>query len=345
MAQTQRFTRISGFAGHQPDVVRTTEETVPLGRLPRKLDFKRITRIEEHREVGPGEGSLEMGLGAARKALARAGVDPADIGLVISGSVSQLDADLSNQIEPCYASTYAGELGLEHARTFDVINACSGMMTGLLIADAQIKAGTIDHALIISGEYVSAVIGEALRLNLWFNLRAIPSLTVGDGGAAYVISVSDTPEVEILEPMTFAQFDGHCIGGAAKGRAGPMMRTRGKELQDAVLEMLPAYLERGMRCSRLQWSELDHLISHQTTPRAVEKGSKVAREAMGDTGTMHRLATCGNTASTSHGIVLENLMADRQLKSGETAYLMSFGSGLVFIGVGFRLPQGVEAWS
>ena len=335
-------TEISGFACYLPPNVKTSEETVPLGTLPRGIDFKRLTRIESHHEVLEGQGSLELAVEAAKQAIARSGVNKEDIDLVISCSVTKMSFEFENLIEPCLASHISAALNL-NAKTFDVGNACLGMVTGLMIADQRIKTGKIRHALIVAGEFLTGALYEALGKNLLFNQKSIASLTIGDAGAAYVISSCDEDRMEFFEPITLAQHSQLCIGDAAIGRPGPSMRTSGKKLQNAALENLGAYFKRGL-ADRAAWDAHDHIISHQTTPRAVEKGAAIAAETWGQADAVRSISHTGNTASTSHAAVLETLLENGELGSNQQVYLMAFGSGLSFMGLSFSLPQGVEDW-
>ena len=335
-------TEISGFACYLPPNVKTSEETVPLGTLPRGIDFKRLTRIESHHEVLEGQGSLELAVEAAEQAIARSGVNKADIDLVISCSVTKMSFEFENLIEPCLASHIGAALGLK-AQTFDVANACLGMVTGLMIADRRIKAGKIRNALVVSGEYLTGAMYEALSKNLLFNPKSIASLTIGDAGAAYVISSCDEERTKFFEPITLAQHSQLCIGDAAVGRPGPAMRTAGKKLQTAALENLGPYFQRGLS-GKKEWDSHHHIISHQTTPRAVEKGARLAAKLWGQSDAVRSVSHTGNTASTSHAAVLESLHEDGELAAGQRVYLMAFGSGLSFMGVSFYLPEGVEEW-
>jgi len=335
-------TEISGFACYLPPNVKTSDDTVPNGTLPRGIDFKRLTRIESHHEVLEGQGSLELAVEASKQAIERAGVPMEEIDLIISCSVTKMSFDFENLIEPCLASHIGAALGL-NAQTFDVANACLGMVTGLMIADRRIKSGKIRHALVVSGEFLTGALYEALRKNLLFNQTSIASLTIGDAGAAYVISPCDEERTQFHEPITLAQHSQLCIGDAAIGRPGPAMRTHGKKLQSAALENLGAYLKRGLK-SQDAWDSHHHVISHQTTPRAVEKGAAIAAKIWGHSDAVRSISHTGNTASTSHAAVLETLLEDGELASNQRVYLMAFGSGLSFMGLSFYLPEGVEEW-
>ena len=333
-------TQISGFACYLPPNVKRSEDTVPLGTIPRGIDFKRLTKIETHHEVLDGQGSLELAVQAANKAIARSGVSKDEIDLVVSCSVTKLNAELQNLIEPCLASHISRALGID-AQNFDVANACSGMVTGLLIADRKIKAGKIRNALIVSGEYLTGALYEALDKNLLFNPKALASLTIGDAGGAYVISQSKEERIHFFEPLTLAQYSQLCIGDAAVGRPGPAMRTESRKLQKAALKNLTTYIKRDMK-SPEDFDSLHHFISHQTTPRAVNKGASLIGESFGHPDIVRSISHTGNTASTSHAAVLETLLEDGQLAPDQKIYFMSFGSGLAMIGMNFHLPREVD---
>ena len=109
------------------------------------------------------------------------------------------------------------------------------------------------------------------------------------------------------------------------------------------MENLGEYLKRGIK-SPEEWSSHHHFISHQTSPRAVEKGALVIGKALGHSETVRSINDTGNTASTSHVTVLEKLLEDGKLESNQKIYFIAFGSGLSLIGMNFYLPLGVEKW-
>ena len=335
-------TQIRGFACYLPPNVKTSEDTVPFGTLPRGIDFKRLTKIDSHHEALDDQGSLELAIEAANKAIERSGVSKEEIDLVISCSVTKLNSNLQNLLEPCLASHICTALDI-NAQNFDVANACSGMVTGLLIADQRIKAGKIRNALVVSGEYLTGALYEALDKNLLFNRKALASLTIGDAAGAYVISKSEEDRIRFFEPITLAHYSKLCIGDAAVGRPGPAMRTESRKLQNAALENLGEYVKRGFENPE-EWSEHHHLISHQTTPRAVEKGALVVHNALGHGDAARSISHTGNTASTSHVAVLEKLLEDGDLTSNQKVYFIAFGSGLSLIGMSFQVPLEVEKW-
>ena len=346
MNQGLLHSKILSFASHIPDNFVSIDEFAAVGDLPGKLDLHRLTGIEGHRKSDAEEGSLELAIKAAEKSMTRAEIEPEEIDLVINCAVSNLSGKLGLHISPSMATIIAKELGIEEAICFDISNACSGMMTSLMIADSMIKSGEISTALIVSGENITSLIDEAKSNNLWLKSKAIASMTVGDGSAAYLLGKSETPnQVIFSEPFTFAQYNKLCIGEASKKRAGPLMRTKASQLQQGVLDNLSEFLTRSMQHMGLDWTEINHVYSHPTSPKAVEKGAEIAVATMGPIMQLHNIShDIANTASTSHCMLLEKSLQAGKLKSGDSTLLISFGSGLAMLSMYFHLPEGIEQW-
>ena len=332
-------TQLLSFAGFLPETkVETTSFASP-SDLPRSLDFVRLTGILAHREVSNGQGSFELAVGAAKKALSRADLDAKDIDLVINCSVSKMDGKLRQHLSPSFATLIANELQISGAQTFDVSNACAGMLTGLMIAESRIKSGQSKYALVVSGEYVTPIIDEAKRRNLYLHPRAIASLTVGDGSAAYILGPTEEEgRIKFSEPFTLAQHNRLCIGQACKNHRGPQMRTKAKDLQNGVLDNLGIFLQRSIKKMGIEWDQIDHTYSHPTTPKAVKKGAKIATDVLGEINFLHNdSAETANTASTTHGVLLEISHENKYFNSDETVFMVSFGSGLAIIAIHFNL--------
>ena len=133
------YSQILSFAGFLPKKVVYTKDIAPLGSIPRKIDFERLTGIKSHREVGDGQGSVELAYEASIMALKRGNIEAEEIDLIINSSVSKLDTECNQILEPIFASFLAQRLGSINADHYDVSNACSGMITSLKCADMYIK--------------------------------------------------------------------------------------------------------------------------------------------------------------------------------------------------------------
>ena len=341
------FTEMLSFAGYLPDKVVLTNEIAPLGSIPRKIDFERLTGIKAHREAGDGQGSVELAYEASIMALKRGNIEPEDIDLIINCSVSKLDSELKQILEPSFSSLLAESLGAINADHFDVANACSGMITALKVADMYIKMGMAKHVLVTSGEFASPIIYEAQRASYWLNPGAVPSLSVGDGGAAYLLGATTNPNMlRFAEPHTLAQYDSYCIADAANKAPGPKMRTKGKQLHKVAMKQLLPSFQRAIEVLELDWLKIDHIITHQTSKKIIERGNTATAEVFGQCKCYHVCVDeTGNTASTTHAIALEKGLQEDHFIEGEDVLLHSYGSGLNIFIAHFIIPQGVKSWS
>lgn len=124
------------------------------------------------------------------------------------------------------------------------------------------------------------------------------------------------------------------------------MRTKARDLQNGVMTNIGLFLQRSLTHMDVKWDQIDHTYSHPTTPKAVKKGAKIASDLLGEINFLHNeSADTANTASTTHGVLLEKSQNSGCLNSDETAILISFGSGLAILAMHFNLPEGVENWS
>ena len=347
MESAKNHAEMVSFAAYLPEKTVKTTSFAGTKDMPRSLDFVRLTGIISHHEVAKEQGSLELAVQAGKKAIARAGIEPDSLGLIINASVSKMNPNLDQHLSPSLATLVASELGAKNAQTFDVSNACAGMVTALMIAESRIKSGKIEYAMVISGEFITPIIDEAKRRNLYLTPGAIASLTVGDGSAAYILGrTKHEGRIKFSEPITFAQYNRHCIGQASKRHRGPQMRTKARDLQNGVMTNIGIFLQRSLLHMDLKWNEIDHTYSHPTTPKAVKKGAKIASDLLGEINFLHNDSfDTANTASTTHGVLLEKSQKNGYLQSDETAIIISFGSGLAILAMHFNLPKGVKDWS
>jgi 3-oxoacyl-[acyl-carrier-protein] synthase-3 len=123
--------------------------------------------------------AVELSTVAAKRALACAGLDPADLDLVIYGGVS------NEELCPNSASGVQLLLGAKHAAAIDLNTACTSFCYGLATATAMIRGGMIRNAVVIGVELIS-------RYMDWSNRNV--AVLFGDGAAAVVLQASDHEE-------------------------------------------------------------------------------------------------------------------------------------------------------
>jgi len=200
---------------------------------------------------------------AGERAIAAAGIDRSQIGLLVDTSVSRA------HLEPSAAVDVHRQLGLSSAcLNFDLANACLGFVNAMHLAATMIDAGQIRYALIVDGEgsrtlqeaTLARLAGEATTVADVF--AEFASLTLGSGGAAMVLGAgSDHPEGHRLiggESRAGTEFNDLCIGSIDH------MRTDTKALLDAGLQVADATWITA-RNNGWDWGNADHYILHQVS--------------------------------------------------------------------------------
>jgi len=163
----------------------------------------------------------QAGAMAGQKAIDAAGIDTAEIGLLVSTSVSR------HHLEPSVACAVHDRLGLSPACTnFDIVNACLGFVNAMHLAARAIDAGDIRYALIVNGEGTRATQQATIKrlqspeATAGDVFEEFASLTLGSGAAAMVIgSLDDHPDAHrIVGGVSRAatQHNKLCVGDLEK---------------------------------------------------------------------------------------------------------------------------------
>nr|AIA10495.1 3-Oxoacyl-[acyl-carrier-protein (ACP)] synthase III [uncultured bacterium] len=184
---------------HVDAPIRLTSAVI-MGRLRPTLDrlgirpdlLEELAGIRERRVWGGSTQVSEAATMAGKAALRASRVARAEIGLLISTSVSR------DYVEPSIASVVHGQLGLaDTCQNFDVGNACLAFLNGMDIAGSMIERGDIDHALIVDAEVSDEITEHTIaRLNQPETTaeqfrEEFASLTLGSGATAMVLGRSD----------------------------------------------------------------------------------------------------------------------------------------------------------
>ncbi len=124
---------------------------------------------------------------AAREATATAGVDPEDVEFVIYCGISR------GWLEPSTVSAVLGELGFPRATGFDILDACTGWIRALQVAQGFLHSGTYGTGLIVSGEFnMLEFHGLAVREPEEIIERAA-AFTVGEAATATLVTAEGPP--------------------------------------------------------------------------------------------------------------------------------------------------------
>ncbi|MCU0455115.1 MAG: hypothetical protein MUE74_02340 [Bacteroidales bacterium] len=305
--------------------------------------FGLLTGIRERRVCSDTEDSFSLACDAARDCLAHSKYGAEDLDLVICCSITHYKNGLSHLYEPSFSLLIKDVIGAGKAMTFDISNACAGMLTGVYVAENFFRLGKISTCMIVSGEYISNLYDHALK-NIRTPLSSeISSLTVGDCGAAVILEKApeDSEGLIISGFSTFSHLSGLCKGGQNKRTPGGYMKTKSIKIHKAsVANCLPIVSE-ALKANNLTFDMIDYLIPHQTSRSSIISGAIRLYESEDKKpgNLVVNLRDNGNTASTTHFLAIYQYMNEKRFHVGDRIMLLCFASGLIIGVVIFMMDE------
>ncbi len=292
--------------------------------------FERSGIVERH-IARDGESTCSMGADAARKAMQTAGITAAEIDAII------LSTATPDRLLPATAVEIQAVLGATRAAAFDISAACTGWLYALTVAEGLIAAGTIETALVIGSEKMSAITDWQDRST---------AVLFGDGAGAAVVRRSDGKR-GILS--SFMRSDGALAellwrpsGGARQPFSLPVLEDRssyvrmaGREVFKHAVRMMAESCDRALDGARLTGTDIDLLIPHQANVRIIEATAKHANVPMNKV--YVNVNRFGNTSSASIGIALDEAIRAGRVRTGDIVMLCAFGAGFTWGSVVVRL--------
>jgi 3-oxoacyl-[acyl-carrier-protein] synthase-3 len=310
-----RHSRILGLGEQRPARIMTNHE------LPPDLDtndewIQQRTGIASRGVAGDDESVVSMSSEAARKAVADAGVDPAQIGLVILATCSM------PQPIPGGAAQIATALGANRSGAFDVNAACAGFCYGLSIASDAIRVGTVDYAVVVGAEKITDWLDWSDRSS---------AILFGDGAGAAVLGRSDEAGIG---PVVFGS-DGSASGLIDMTPEG-RLRLDGPAVFRWATTALGDVARSVCEAAGIAPSELAAVVPHQANLRII---NTLARQIGASNAVVaHDVVDAGNTSAASVPLALARLRREGQVTTGDLALLLAFGSGLTWAGSVVTVP-------
>ncbi|MBL1114926.1 ketoacyl-ACP synthase III [Streptomyces sp. 110] len=319
--------RILGLGGYRP------ARTVPNEELCARLDssdtwIRRRSGIVSRRYAGPDETVITMAAHAGGKALADAGVAPADVDTVLLASMSYLYQS------PAAAPQVAAALGARSAAAFDVQVACAGFCYALAVADGLIRAGTSRRVLVIGSERMTDIVDPDDRGAAFLFADGAGAVLVGPAAEPGIHSVawgSDGEQHGLIahqEPWTAARDADH---------PGPYMRMAGSEVFRWAIREVPRTAATALERAGVTVDQLSAFVPHQANLRITEAVAK-ALDLPPHVVVADDITSAGNTSAASVPLAMEALRDRGALPSGGLALLAGFGAGLAHAALVVTLP-------
>lgn len=334
------YSRFEAIGQYLPSAVLSTREVVERMESTPEFDLEWITGVRNRRVHGRDpetyEDSMVLALNAARDCLAKSAYEAADLDVVICGSITRFAGGGDFHFEPSMASMLCRELGSVGAIQFDVTNACAGMLTGVLILDRMIRAGVVRNGMVVSGEQATAVSETAMREISQAYDPQFASLSVGDSAAAVIMDTSpdEADRIHYIEMMTCSEHSELCVGKPSDRGAGIALYTDNRNMhKEDRVRLWPAFQKDWFAKSGRTFEDegYDYVIHHQVGAKAVKYFSQGGAQGFGTEmpPDLNVLEELGNTATTSHFLVLHEHLRSGRLPRGSKVLIVPAASGVV----------------
>jgi 3-oxoacyl-[acyl-carrier-protein] synthase-3 len=291
--------------------IRSRRTTMP-------LDYIRETRNADPRAAleAAEYSNPQMGASAARMAIARAGLAPDDIGMVVSG------CSASDSASPCEAAYIARELNLE-VPVFDVNSACTSLFAQLYLMSLMRPEALPPYVLVVSPEALSRTVDYTDRSAavLW-----------GDAAAAVVISTTIPGRGRIIGNT----FESSPAGAeyVTVPRIGHFAQD-GRKVQMFAIKKTCETLDR-LRAEHEEPGRKLHFVGHQANLRVLENVCR--RCEVADDRHHFNVEWYGNTGAASAASVV-SMNWDKWTDADDVA-VVGVGSGLSWSGYVLRFDGG-----
>jgi 3-oxoacyl-[acyl-carrier-protein] synthase-3 len=325
--------RFASVGRHLPATRLTTDALMASTRHHTRIDLERLTGIRERRVSDGDHDSFTLALAAAEDCLSRSAHPASSLDVVVNCSITKYRGGLTQWLEPTMSAAVAEALGATRAVTFDLSNACAGMLSGVMVVNNWIRQGTVERGLVVSGEYISQLGRNAARHVRSVMSRELASLTLGDAGAAILLERAPDGVAGITAAgfTTVADHSRLCQAYGAGTEPGARMFTQARAIQKSAIAATPLLLDEVLDTVGIAFGDIDWVITHQTSARAIRKGMAHIIETVGDAPRHDAVISVdhyGNTASTTHTVALVDELAAGRIRPGDTVALIALASGL-----------------
>ena len=323
--------RISATARFLPDQVMTNAD---LEKMVDTSDswIRERTGISERRIAPDDITAVDMGERAALGALAKAGLEPTDIDMLIVTTATP------DRLLPSTACEIQSRIGASRScLAFDLQAACTGFLYALSVAEGYVAAGRGETILVVSTEKMSTIIDWDDRATC---------ILFGDGAGAAVVQPSQNGEGILA---SFHRSDGDLAsllqrpaGGSARPLTEESLRNRehtlqmmsGREVFKSAVRSMAHAGAMVMEEAGLDSDQIDLMVPHQANSRIIESTARYAGIPMDKVFVnLHRY---GNISSATIPVGLDEAAEEGRLVPGSIVLMTAFGAGLTWGAMALR---------
>ncbi|QKW20053.1 ketoacyl-ACP synthase III [Kitasatospora sp. NA04385] len=310
--------RIVALGHHQPPKILSNDDLSAMVDTDDEWIRSRVGIRTRH--IAEDETLVDLAVGAAEKALAKAGTTPEQIDLVAVATCTAVERS------PNTAAAVAARLGIPTPAAYELNTACSGFSYALATADHAIRAGAATRALVIGVERMSDIIDWTDRTTC---------VIFGDGAGAAVLEAAPDERAGVGPVVWGSEPE----KGAAVAISGwkPVISQQGQTVFRWATTQVAPLARRACEKAGIDPSELRGFVAHQANLRIID--AIAGKLGLAEDAVVARdVVDSGNTSAASIPLALSKLVERGELHSGDPVLLFGFGGGLAYAGQVVRCP-------
>ena len=310
------YSRIVGTGAYLPAKILTNKDLERMVDTSDEWIYAR-TGIRQRHIAAEEEQTSDLALAASRSALAKAGIDAADLDLVVVATTTP------DMVFPSTACILQAKLGARNCPAFDMQAVCSGFVYGLAAADQFIRSGQYRNALVVGAEIYSRILDWSDRATC---------VLFGDGAGAVVLQRSNKPGIISSHlhadgaHVDMLSVPGTVSGGKVSGR--PFVQMDGQSVFKFAVKVLDEVAKEALTANHIEKSEIDWLIPHQANIRIIQATARklgISMEKVVATVDRH-----ANTSAASIPLALDEAVRDGRIRAGQHVLLEGVGGGFTW---------------
>lgn len=322
MSMQRSFIRGSG--SYLPQRILTNAD---LSKMVETSDewIRERTGIEQRYIAADGELTSDLATGAARDALANAGIDASQIDLIVLATTTP------DQTFPATATTVQDKLGIRQGAAFDVQAVCSGFLFALATADSMLRQNLFTTALVIGAETFTRILDWSDRSTC---------VLFGDGAGAVVLQTGTGAEDEGVIAH-HVRTDGskkdllYVDGGVSSTGTVGHVRMQGNQVFRHAIANISSAVEAVLKDTGYTIEDIDWFVPHQANQRILNGVAK--KLGLDDEKVISTVARHGNTSAASIPLALHTGVLDGRIKKGDLVLSEAMGGGFSWGASLFRL--------
>lgn len=311
-------TRIIGTGSYAPETILTNKDLMEFMDTDDTWIRERTGICE--RRVSVSEGTSELAVKAAEKAIENAGINPEEIDIIVLATSS------GDKSFPAGAMDIQAAIGAVNAVGFDITAACSGFIYALNMVHAFFAAGIYKTGLVVGAETLSKVLD--------WNDRS-SAILFGDGAGAAVVRAEEKGIIHMLMGSDGtkswalecqARSLGNCLTKTAPELG--LMKMDGQEVFKFAVKKVPEIVKQVLLEGGTEQEDIKYFLLHQANVRILESASRRLKIPMEKIPV--NIDRYGNTSAASIPILIDELNREGKLLRGDKLVLAGFGAGLTW---------------